>query len=174
MSRKGFGEDFMNLQKKSSAFFWFRCSCLSLALPAYEDVTGETYLIYFETSGGVGVPVISSTTSKGKLTSCPFIRWTATPSTAGIRMNWKGDRITVTRVLRHTARFTPIGVPLQREVFPSRAPRLLRRQTLKIFLSKLYAGTFLFAVMGIFTLVALVRQIRTVFYDSPTFAHLTR
>ena len=44
----------------------------SLALPAYADGTGETYLIYFETSGGVGVPVISSTNLEGKLTSLPI------------------------------------------------------------------------------------------------------
>ena len=44
----------------------------SLALPAYADGTGETYLIYCETSGGVGVPVISSTNLEGKLTSLPI------------------------------------------------------------------------------------------------------
>ena len=37
----------------------------SLALPAYADGTGETYLFFFETCGGGGVAVISCTNLEG-------------------------------------------------------------------------------------------------------------
>lgn len=43
----------------------------TLALPAYADGGSESYLIYFETGGGTGVPIIASTSLDGKLTSLP-------------------------------------------------------------------------------------------------------
>ena len=43
----------------------------TLALPAYADGGSESYLIYFETGGGTGVPIIASTNLDGKLTSLP-------------------------------------------------------------------------------------------------------
>lgn len=41
----------------------------TLALPAYADGGSESYLIYFETGGGTGVPIIASTefTSDGTI-----------------------------------------------------------------------------------------------------------
>ena len=48
-----------------------------LALPAAAAATETTvqqngiYTIYFETGGGVGIPVIASTTSTGRLNSLP-------------------------------------------------------------------------------------------------------
>lgn len=43
----------------------------TLALPAYADGGSESYLIYFETGGGTGVPIIASTNLDGNLTSLP-------------------------------------------------------------------------------------------------------
>ena len=43
----------------------------ALALPAYADGGSESYLIYFETGGGTGVPIIASTNLDGNLTSLP-------------------------------------------------------------------------------------------------------
>ena len=43
----------------------------TLALPAYADGGSESYLIYFETGGGTGVPIIASTNLDGKLPSLP-------------------------------------------------------------------------------------------------------
>ena len=42
----------------------------TLALPAYADGGSESYLIYFETGGGTGVPIIASTNLDGNLTHC--------------------------------------------------------------------------------------------------------
>lgn len=63
-----------------------------LAFPAYAD---GSYLIYFEASGGTGVPVIASTTSSGKLSQLP------TPVMSGYTFEgWytdelEGDKITL-------------------------------------------------------------------------------
>ena len=43
----------------------------TLALPVYADGGSESYLIYFETGGGTGVPIIASTNLDGNLTSLP-------------------------------------------------------------------------------------------------------
>ena len=68
------------------------------AAPAPPDTTVQQngiYTIYFETGGGVGIPVIASTTSTGRLNSLP------TPTMSGYTFEgWytdqlEGDKITV-------------------------------------------------------------------------------
>lgn len=72
-----------------------------LALPAAAAETpapepeNSVYTIYFETGGGVGIPVIASTTASGKLNSLP------TPTMAGYTFEgWytdqlEGDKVTL-------------------------------------------------------------------------------
>ena len=77
--------------KIASLFLAFLLGC-QLALPAFAD---GSYLIYFDTSGGTGVPVIASTTSSGKLSQLP------TPTMSGYTFEgWytdelEGDKITL-------------------------------------------------------------------------------
>jgi len=81
----------MKALKIASLFLVFLLGC-QLALPAFAD---GAYLIYFDTSGGTGVPVIASTTSSGKLSQLP------TPTMSGYTFEgWhtdelEGDKITL-------------------------------------------------------------------------------
>ena len=80
----------MKALKIASLFLVFLLGC-QLTLPAFAD---GSYLIYFDTSGGTGVPVIASTTSSGKLSQLP------TPTMSGYTFEgWytnelEGDKIT--------------------------------------------------------------------------------
>lgn len=81
----------MKALKIASLFLVFLLGC-QLTLPAFAD---GAYLIYFDTSGGTGVPVIASTTSSGKLSQLP------TPTMSGYTFEgWytnelEGDKITL-------------------------------------------------------------------------------
>lgn len=81
----------MKALKIASLFLLFLLGC-QLALPAFAD---GSYLIYFDRSGGTGVPVIASTTSSGKLSQLP------TPTMSGYTFEgWytnelEGDKITL-------------------------------------------------------------------------------
>lgn len=61
------GRIFYEVLKIVSLFLVFLLGC-QLTLPAFAD---GSYLIYFDRSGGTGVPVIASTTSSGKLSQLP-------------------------------------------------------------------------------------------------------
>ena len=117
----------------------------TLALPAYADGGSESYLIYFETGGGTGVPIIASTNLDGKLTSLP------SPVMDGYTFEgWYTDELDGDRIIY--AHWRPIAkggssaaskpspnTPTADEGFSFRA----------------HAGTFLVAGTMFFTLVAL-------------------
>ena len=102
----------------------------TLALPAYADGGSESYLIYFETGGGTGVPIIASTNLDGKLTSLP------SPVMDGYTFEgWYTDELEGDRITTNTEPNTSTAD--------------------KGFSFRAHAGTFLVAGTMFFTLVAL-------------------
>ena len=57
------------------------------AQPLDEGENGGKVIIYFETCGGTGIPVVERTSGDGKLYSLPP-PWRATPSRAGTPTSW--------------------------------------------------------------------------------------
>lgn len=116
----------------------------ALALPAYADGGSESYLIYFETGGGTGVPIIASTGLDGKLTSLP------SPVMDGYTFEgWYTDDWTATASRPapsspRTAPSTPTGVPSQKAALPPRqSPRRTRLRQTKASPSEHTPGHFL-------------------------------
>ena len=111
----------------------------ALALPAYADGGSESYLIYFETGGGTGVPIIASTNLEGwytdELDGDRITTNTEFTSDGTIYAHWrpiaKGSSSAVSKPSPNT--------PTADEGFSFRA----------------HAGTFLVAGTMFFTLVAL-------------------
>lgn len=58
------------------------------AQPLDESENGGKVIIYFETCGGTGIPVVERTSGDGKLYSLPTPPWRATPSRAGTPTSW--------------------------------------------------------------------------------------
>lgn len=129
----------------------------SLALPAYADGESTSYLIYFETGGGTGVPIITSTSLEGKLTFLP------TPAMSGYTFEgWytdelDGDRITSSTVFTADSTIYAHWQPNTRSGSSSSSVGKADAAAPDSFSSFLrtHAGTFLVAGTMFFTLVAL-------------------
>ena len=126
----------------------------SLALPAYADGTGETYLIYFETSGGVGGPVISSTNLEGKLTSLPIPTMDGYTFEGWYTDELEGDRITVSTEFTTDSTIYAHWRPIAKGSSSTPSTPAPAPTDVEDFSFKAHAGTFLFAGTVIITLVA--------------------
>lgn len=120
-----------------------------LALPACAD---GSYLIYFETSGGTGVPVIASTTSSGKLSQLP------TPTMSGYTFEgWytdelEGDKITLNTEFGADTTIYAHWVPNLKDRSPSVTTSSAPAHGFRL---KDHAGTLLVAGTLLFTFVAI-------------------
>lgn len=147
----------------------------ALALPAYADGGSESYLIYFETGGGTGVPIIASTNLDGKLTSLP------SPVMGGYTFEgWYTDELDGDRITTNTE-FTSDGT-IYAHWRPHRKRRLFRRvQALaghadggrRLLLSSTRRDVSC-RWDNVFHTCGTLRQIRMVFYDSDPLAHPAR
>lgn len=128
----------------------------ALALPAYADGGSESYLIYFETGGGTGVPIIASTGLDGKLTSLP------SPVMDGYTFEgWYTDELDGDRITTNTE-FTSDGTiyahwrPIAKGSSSAVSKPSPNTPTAdEGFSFRAHAGTFLVAGTMFFTLMAL-------------------
>ena len=128
----------------------------SLALPAYADGTGETYLIYFETSGGTGVPIIASTNLEGKLTSLPIPTMDGYTFEGWYTDELEGDRITVSTEFTADSTIYAHWRPIAKGGSSAASKPSPDTPTAdEGFSFRAHAGTFLVAGTMFFTLVAL-------------------
>ncbi len=106
--------------KKQSflAFLLTAALLISTAFPASALVQNDTleqqngvFVIYFETGGGTGIPVIATTTSSGKLAELPTPTMSGYTFEAGTPMNWRATRSPSTPSLPPTPPSTPAGGP---------------------------------------------------------------
>ena len=135
---------------------------ITLALPVYADGNDQSYLIYFETGGGTGVPIIASTNLEGRLTSLP------SPTMDGYTFEgWYTDELDGDRVTTSTE-FTSDGTiyahwrPISKKntssssgTSASKPDSSAAAETDESFSFKSHAGTFLVAGTMLFTLMAL-------------------
>jgi hypothetical protein len=143
----------------------------ALALPAYADGGSESYLIYFETGGGTGVPIIASTNLDGNLTSLPS---PATLSRAGTPTSWTAIASRPTPSSPRMAPSTPTGVPSQRVALPPcQSPRRTRLRRTKASPSEHTPGHFL-SPGRCFSHLWHSTPDKDGFYDSDVFAHPAR
>lgn len=146
----------------------------TLALPAYADGGSESYLIYFETGGGTGVPIIASTNLDGKLTSLP------SPVMDGYTFEgWYTDELEGDRITTNTE-FTSDGTiyahwrPIAKAALPPRqalAEHVDGRQRLLLPSTRRDISC---RRDDVFHTCGTLRQIRMVFYDSDPLAHPAR
>lgn len=128
----------------------------SLALPAYADGTGETHLIYFETSGGTGVPIIASTNLEGKLTSLPIPTMDGYTFEGWYTDELEGDRITTSTEFTSDGTIYAHWRPIAKSGSSAASKPSPDTPTAdKGFSFRAHAGTFLVAGTMFFTLVAL-------------------
>ena len=146
----------------------------TLALPAYADGGSESYLIYFETGGGTGVPIIASTNLDGKLLP-------AQPRHG--RLHFRGlVHRRAGRRPHHDQHRVHLGWHHLRPLASHRKRRLFRR--VKALAEHAYGGRrFLLPSTrrdiscrraDVFHTCGTLRQIRMVFYDSDPLAHFAR
>ena len=115
----------------------------TLALPAYADGGSESYLIYFETGGGTGVPIIASTNLDGNLTSLPS-------------HELDGDRITTNTEFTSDGTIYAHWRPIAKGSSSAASKPSPNTSTAdEGFSFRAHAGTFLVAGTMFFTLVAL-------------------
>ena len=122
----------------------------TLALPAYADGGSESYLIYFETGGGTGVPIIASTNLDGNLTSLP------SPVMDGYTDELDGDRITTSTEFTSDGTIYAHWRPIAKGGSSAASKPSPNTSTAdEGFSFRAHAGTFLVAGTMFFTLVAL-------------------
>lgn len=146
----------------------------ALALPAYADGGSESYLIYFETGGGTGVPIIASTNLDGNLTSLP------SPVMDGYTFEgWYTDELDGDRITTNTE-FTSDGTiyahwrPIARVALPPcQSPRRTRLRRTKASPSEHTPGRFL-SPGRCFSHLWHSTPDKDGFYDSDVFAHPAR
>ena len=124
----------------------------TLALPAYADGGSESYLIYFETGGGTGVPIIASTNLDGKLTSLPSPVMDGYTFEGWYTDELDGDRITTSTEFTSDGTIYAHWRPIAKGG-SSAAPNTSTAD--EGFSFRAHAGTFLVAGTMFFTLVAL-------------------
>lgn len=131
----------------------------TLALPAYADGGSESYLIYFETGGGTGVPIIASTNLDGNLTSLPSPVMDGYTFEGWYTDELDGDRITTSTEFTSDgtiyAHWRPIAKSGSSSASKPSTNTPTAAQEDEGFSFRAHAGTFLVAGTMFFTLVAL-------------------
>lgn len=146
----------------------------ALALPAYADGGSESYLIYFETGGGTGVPIIASTNLDGNLTSLPSPVMDGYTFEGWYTDELDGDRITTNTEFTSDGTISPTGVPSQRVALPPcQSPRRTRLRRTKASPSEHTPGHFL-SPGRCFSHLWHSTPDKDGFYDSDVFAHPAR